>query len=107
MSRHSDNSEPYPLLPVLPTSVSGLSACGVKEYVIAEEADALRRMREVRAEVDPLRRELRSLAAEASPEQRQVLEEKIESLRREFQRLRKELKAATRLKMIRLGHIEE
>ncbi len=103
-SNRPDFSE---LLPVLPSSESGLSACGNKDYVIAEELAVLRRMRAIRSEVDPLLSELRSLPAEESPERRRALEAQIESHRSAFRAAREELKAANRIKMIRLGHITE
>jgi len=90
------------MLPVLPGS-----GCSAKEYVIAEEAAVLQRMRAIRAEADPLRRKLGTMAQEESSPRRRAVEAEIAALRERFRLAQEDLKAATRLKMIRLGHITE
>jgi len=75
-----------------------------KLYVTLEEKLILDAMRQLRSEAESVRARL---AQEAAPALRERLQEQLEELRRRRRELVQRREAASRRKMIMLGHIEE
>lgn len=76
--------------------------CGDKQYVSSEEQLVLASMRRIRRQADPIRAQLK---VSGPGPRRQELQARLTILRQRFSRERQALRAATRRKLRRLGHL--